>query len=149
MVYRIRAAEAKDLYGIEELEQQCFSFPHTFSQLESELGDPLYTLLVAETEEKILGYAGLMHVEDEGYITNIAVQKDARRKGIAQALLSSFDELAEELKLAFISLEVRSGNLPAIRLYEKNGYQRQSVLRDYYSSPREDGLVMTKYRQLQ
>ena len=146
MEYIIRTAENGDLKDITELEQQCFSFPHTLSQLENELNDPLYLLFVAAEEKKIIGYAGLMHVADEGYITNVAVYSDARRKGIADALMYKLDSVADELELSFISLEVRSSNLPAKGLYVKHGYIQQAILPGYYSKPTEDGLIMTKYR---
>ena len=141
----IRNAVSEDIPRILELEQQAFSFPHVREQLEREIQNPLYSLLAACDDEYILGYAGLTHVEDEGYITNIIVCKDYRRRGIADMLLAECDKIATQLRLSFISLEVRASNYAAIQLYLKNGYKKIADLRKYYDKPREDGIVMTKW----
>ena len=144
MIIRITPAEIDDISQIAALEQACFSFPHTQKQLLSELEDEVYDLLVAKDGETLLGYAALSHVLDEGYISNVAVAEHARRKGIAGALLEALDALSEKYMLAFISLEVRESNEPAIRLYEKNGYRKTGQIPNYYSLPKESALIMTK-----
>jgi ribosomal-protein-alanine N-acetyltransferase len=143
-VVTIEPAHALDLSQILELEEQCFSHPHTGEQLLHELDDDAYDLLVAKDGETVLGYAGLSHVLDEGFISNVAVAEQARRKGVADALLKALDALSEKYTLSFISLEVREGNEPAIRLYEKNGYRKMGEIPNYYSLPKENALVMTK-----
>ena len=143
-VVTIEPAQASDLPQILELEEQCFSHPHTGEQLLHELEDDAYDLLVAKDGETVLGYAGLSHVLDEGFISNVAVAEPARRKGIADVLLKALDALSEKYMLAFISLEVRESNEPAIRLYEKNGYRKMGQIPNYYSLPKENALVMTK-----
>jgi ribosomal-protein-alanine N-acetyltransferase len=47
--------------------------------------------------------------------------------------------------LSFVTLEVRAGNAPAIALYEKHGFQRVGLRRNYYERPKEDALIMTKF----
>ena len=83
---------------------------------------------------------------DEGYITNVAVFPSCRRQGVAEALLHELLHRADEKKLAFVTLEVRASNAPAIALYEKNGFQPVGVRKNYYSAPTEDGVLMTNYR---
>ena len=144
MAIRISPAERDELSQIAALEQACFSLPHTQEQLLSELENDVYDLLVAKDGESVLGYAGLSHVLDEGYISNVAVAEHARRKGIADALLEALDALSEKYGLAFISLEVRESNEPAVRLYEKNGYRKTGLIPNYYTLPKESALVMTK-----
>ena len=143
-VVTIEPAQAFDLSQILGIEERCFSHPHTRDQLLHELEDDVFDLLVAKDGETVLGYAGLSHVLDEGFISNVAVAEQARRKGIADALLKALDALSEKYNLAFISLEVRESNEPAIRLYEKNGYQNMGQIPNYYSLPKENALVMTK-----
>ena len=74
-------------------------------------------------------------------MTNVAVLPKYRRQGIGRLLLS------EEMKndMAFISLEVRESNLPAIRLYESVGFVIQGVRPKFYTSPTENAVIMTKY----
>ncbi len=79
----------------------------------------------------------------EGDITNVAVSPDFRRQGLALRLIEKFERLlpddAEE-----IFLEVRESNMPAISLYEKCGFERLSVRRNFYSNPCENAVVMRK-----
>ena len=99
---------------------------------------------VAENAEHLLGYIGIKPVLDEGYITNVAVFPQYRKKGIATALIKRVFELAQEKKLAFVSLEVRLSNSAAIALYEKAGFKEEGRRKSFYRNPREDALIMTK-----
>ena len=112
--------------------------------LEDALFDPQASFIVAEDEEgNILGYAGLHVILDEGYIDNVAVEPDARRHGVASALLEVLCRFGAA-KLAFLTLEVRASNAPAIALYEKYGFQRAGLRPKYYDKPREDAVIMTR-----
>lgn len=146
MKYRISDAQARHLFRIEEIEKACFSVPMTREQLENQLPDSRHVFLVAEdTENVVQGYVGMLHVLDEGYISNVAVAPEQRRKGLAGALLEELMHRAAALSLAFVSLEVRAGNAPAIALYEKNGFKPVGRRKNYYSLPREDAIIMTKF----
>ena len=85
---------------------------------------------------------------DEGYITNVAVKKDCRNCGIGKELLSKVDKKADALGLSFISLEVRQSNVAAISLYEKQGYKNEGVRKNFYKSPVENAIIMTKRRTI-
>ena len=84
-------AAADDLTQIVALEEQCFSLPHTLDQLRYELEDDLHDLFVVKDRQEVLGYVGLSHILDEGYISNVAVAEKARRQGIADTLLARLD----------------------------------------------------------
>ena len=91
-----------------------------------------------------VGYAGLQVVLDEGYITNVAVRPDCRRRGVAGKLLDVFERFAEGNHLAFLSLEVRASNYAAIALYGQHGYRGVGRRRNYYEHPKEDAVIMTR-----
>ena len=97
----------------------------------------------SEEEGNVLGYAGLHAVLDEGYIDNIAVHPDARRHGVASALLDVFCRFGA-VNLAFLTLEVRTSNTAAIALYKKFGFRQAGLRPGYYQKPREDALIMTR-----
>ena len=141
----IRAAAAADIDRLEELEKEWFSLPWTREQLISQLPDDMHVFLIAELGGMAVGYVGMMHVVDEGYISNVAVAPEYRRRGIADALIAARTARCEALSLAFVTLEVRRGNAPAIALYEKHGFVPVGERRDYYELPREDALLMTKF----
>ena len=69
MAVTIRPASPADIPELVRLEQACFSLPHTEEQFLHELQDDVYALFVASDGDAILGYAGLTHILDEGYIT--------------------------------------------------------------------------------
>lgn len=94
--------------------------------------------------EELTGYAFLECVFDEGSLTDIAVLPKYRRRGISQALMETLLCKAKSRKLAFVTLEVRVSNVPAISLYRKNGFVEVGKRPSYYTSPTEDALLMTK-----
>jgi len=143
MEYRIHDAAERHIDALEELERQCFSVPWTRQQLRCELPDDRHIFLVAEAGDRLLGYVGLMHVLDEGYLSNVAVAPDCRRQGVAAALIAELLRRAGERELSFVTLEVRTSNSPAIALYERFGFRRVGLRKNYYEYPREDALLMT------
>ena len=143
--FLIRDATAADIDRLEVLERECFSLPWTREQLVSQLPDDMHVFLLAELHGEPAGYVGMMHVIDEGYISNVAVAPEHRRRGIADALIGVLLARCEARALAFVTLEVRRGNAPAIALYKKHGFVRVGERRDYYELPREDAVLMTKF----
>ncbi len=144
MEYVIRDASEGDASQIAAMEGEFFSFPRTAGQILSSLRDGMHETAAAVSGETVLGYAGFSFVLDEGYIDNVAVAVSARRKGIADALLADLDRRARERELSFLTLEVRESNVPAAALYEKNGYRKTAVRKNYYAKPSEDAIIMTK-----
>ena len=145
MEYHIIQAEKRHLDALQRLEQQCFSIPWTREQLEAELPDGHHEFLVAEAGEEVLGYVGMMYVLDEGYISNVAVAPGYRRRGIGAALITELLRRAEALALAFVTLEVRESNVPAVALYESFGFAPVGRRKGYYDAPKEDAILMTRY----
>ena len=137
---KITDANEAMLPQISEIERACFSDPWTLSILRVQLSHVFIAALEGET---VVGYAGLTHVLDEGSVTNVAVAPEWRRRGVADALLLELERRARTLALAFLTLEVRSGNAPAIALYEKHGYKVVGRRKNYYEKPVEDALLMT------
>ena len=112
----------------EELENQCAAF------------------LVAQDSVtgQVMGYAGLLVMADEGYITNVAVFPEFRRQGVAAKLIAVFENFARGNKLAFLTLEVRPSNAAAIALYKGFGFEEVGRRKNYYDLPKEDALILTK-----
>ena len=144
MYYEIVPMDRGHIPQILELERACFSTPWTETMLSDALFDPQASFIVAQDEEgNVAGYAGLHVIVDEGYIDNVVVEPDARRHGVASALLDVFCRFGAA-NLAFLTLEVRSSNAPAISLYEKFGFFRAGLRKGYYQHPREDAVIMTR-----
>ena len=135
------------LEELERLEKLCFSRPWSRRMLAEELENQCAAFLVAEdgVSGKVLGYAGLLVMPDEGYITNVAVFPEYRRSGVAAKLIEVFENFARGNRLAFLTLEVRPSNAAAIALYRRFGFQEVGRRKNYYDLPKEDALILTRY----
>lgn len=127
------------------IETECFSHPWSRQSLEEELDNETSIFLVAKEENEVIGYIGMSIVIDEGYIFNVAVRESYRNKGVATALINELVTYGKKNNFSFITLEVRKSNLPAISLYSKFGFLKAGERKDYYSNPKENAILMTKY----
>ena len=128
---------------IAELEKLCFSEPWSESALNEEIHNPDAVFITALIGDEIAGYGGMHTPWGDCYIDNIAVFPSFRKMGVGDAIVKALCKKAETLG-EFISLEVRTSNTNAISLYEKNGFIKAGVRKNFYSDPREDGLILTK-----
>lgn len=129
------------LDDVYEIEKACFDSPWSKEDLENQIGIETSHFLIAQLDGKTVGYMGLQIFSGEGYVTNIAVLPQYRRRGIASALISK----QLENKMQFITLEVRESNTGAINLYLKHGFEPVGKRRGFYTKPDEDAVIMTKY----
>ncbi len=140
---KLREVRTGDLREIVRIEKLSFPDPWTASQLLFEIIHEYSRGIVAEKDGRIVGYTFAMVVMDEGHIGNIAVDPSYRRMGIGRRLLRKLlaDMEAEGVKKVF--LEVRKSNVPAIRLYEDEGFVEIGIRKRYYRN-REDAIIMKK-----
>lgn len=165
---RIRPARPSDVDGMTALDALCFAAPWSRKSFESEVCEnPLARYLVAETigedadgpktgeaaplgnaaagkdpTPRLAGYAGLWAVGEEGHITNVAVHPDCRRRHLGRLLVAHLIAATFEEGLRDYTLEVRVGNLPAIRLYESFGFREAGIRKGYYEDNNEDAMIM-------
>ena len=98
----------------------------------------------APAPRRVVGYAAVFCAADEGNLVSIGVHRDYRRMGIAAELLDIVYEMAAGRGVASIHLEVRQSNLPAIELYERDGFTPVGRRPGFYRNPREDALIYVK-----
>ena len=128
-----------------EIEKTCFTSPWTYEGIKEGLNNPNSYYIVYICENRVVGYAGMYSVCSEGYINNIAVLPEFRGRGIAKELLDNIIRYSVLSKLEFLSLEVRISNKVAINLYHSAGFDDVGCRRSFYSKPKEDALIMTKF----
>ncbi len=131
--------------GVCKIEEACFAHPWSRQSVESELANENSVFIVAVEGEKVIGYIGMSVVIDEGYIFNVAVNADFRRKGVGTALIYELVTYGKKNNLCFITLEVRESNQAAISLYSDFGFIKVGERKNYYSDPAENAILMTKY----
>lgn len=142
---RIEKMTSGHLDDVYIIETECFSHPWSRQSLESELNNETSLFLVAKEGNEVIGYIGMSIVIDEGYIFNVAVRESYRNKGVATALINELVTYGKKNNFSFITLEVRESNLPAVSLYSKFGFIKAGERKDYYSNPKENAILMTKY----
>ena len=136
---------AAHLDEVAAIENDCFSHPWSRRSLESELQNETSRFLVAVEDGRVIGYIGMSAVIDEGYLFNVAVDRQYRKKGVGSALVRELVTFCQKRNYAFLTLEVRESNAPAISLYSRFGFVRVGERKNYYSKPAENALLMTKY----
>ena len=143
---RVVPMTAEHLDAVAALERACFPDPWSRAMLAEELDNAASAYLVAldAQDGSVVGYAGLLVVAGEGYLTNVAVRPESRRAGVAGQLLDVFVRFAEGNKLAFLTLEVRASNYGAIALYGSRGFRAVGQRKNYYEHPKEDAIIMTR-----
>ncbi len=79
---------------------------------------------------------------DEAELITIGVAPDARRTGIAAAMMGIMEGELKKSGVKSVFLEVAENNTPARRLYEQNGYIQIGVRPKYYDGI--DAIMMKK-----
>lgn len=140
----IRKMTLEDLPEILILEKALFSSPWSEENYRFEILENPYAHYVVEDEQGLRGYLGLWLNDDALQITTLGVASSHQGKGLGQNLVKYALEYALENKVSVMTLEVRISNTKAIHLYEKNGFKKSALRKQYYSHPDEDAILMMK-----
>jgi [ribosomal protein S18]-alanine N-acetyltransferase len=137
----IRRLTYADLPQVIAIERRAFPTPWSLAMFVLELSKPSGICLAALIEERLVGYMVCSRYDTVWHLMNIAVDDGLRRQGIATTLLERLFELADKPSEQY-TLEVRTSNEDAIRLYERFGFRTAGRRRAYYHDNREDALIM-------
>jgi GNAT superfamily N-acetyltransferase len=89
----------------------------------------------------LLSYPRYSSTSSEAYIERLVVSPDFRRQGMARRLLAAAEDLARDAGKKTVGLHVSANNLPALRLYENEGYEevsrQHSFLTGYFLNIRD------------
>jgi [ribosomal protein S18]-alanine N-acetyltransferase len=141
-----RLASPEDLDGVLALEEASFNNPTSREWYEGELKRPevcfIYVLRTPDTP--VAGFCAFWLVIDQAHINNLAVLPELRGQGLGTQLLEAVIAEALHLGAILLTLEVRQSNEPALRLYEKAGFYREGLRKNYYTNPIEDALILSR-----
>ncbi len=133
----------RDLRHVMGIEQVVFPEPWSLAIFTSELAlrhGRAYR--VAREGRAVVGYVGLMFVEDEAHVTTVAVAPGHQGRGVGTALLLHAARLSLAEGARHLSLEVAAGNERAQALYRRFGFAPVGVRKGYYQRTGEDAYVM-------
>jgi ribosomal-protein-alanine N-acetyltransferase len=129
----VRPMRWPDIEPVHRLESELFTVdPWSIEQFWSELAQQSRAYAVAVDGERIIGYAGAFLLAPDSDVQTIAVSPRDQGRGVDAILLTWLIEQAVAQGCRQMLLEVRSDNVPAIAMYERFGFERISVRRDYY-----------------
>lgn len=139
----IRKMSEQDIPSVMEIERLCFSdSPWPREEFLYELKEnPFSVLCVSEKENRIAGFIDWWILYEKAQVANIAVHPEFRKQGIAREMLKNCIRDAEKKGCETLSLEVRTGNEPAIVLYHSFGFIDAAIRRNYYENG-EDAILM-------
>jgi ribosomal-protein-alanine N-acetyltransferase len=137
----IRRLTYADLPQVIAVERRAFETPWSLAMFVLELSKPSGICLAATLEGRVVGYLICSRYDSVWHLMNVAVDDRLRRQGIAGALIERLFELADGPSEQY-TLEVRTSNGPAIKLYESVGFRSAGRRRGYYHDNREDALIM-------
>ena len=137
----IRRLTYADLPQVLAIERRAFPAPWSLAMFVLELSKPSGICLAAMRDGHIAGYLICSRYDAVWHLMNVAVDDGLRRQGIASALIVRLFELADRPNAQY-TLEVRTSNEAAIRLYEGFGFRAAGRRRAYYHDNREDALIM-------
>ncbi len=140
----IRRMLDADVDRVAGLEAEIFTSPWSKAGFLESLTKSYSYFYVAIVDEKIVGYMGIHNFGGDGEITNVAVDKEYRGRQIAFSMLSYAMEETKKEGMEAFTLEVRTSNIPAQKLYEKLGFTSQGIRKNFYQNPTEDAIIMWK-----
>ena len=149
---RLRIASAGDLVEVVALERRVVEAPHwaeaEYAAIVGDGGEGSVRrcLFVAETDEKLLGFAVgrviLSAADRVGELESVAVDGAGRRRGVGRSLCEAVVRWCRELGAVEMELEVRAGSSGAIGLYTGLGFGVVGSRSGYYREPDEDAVLM-------
>jgi len=147
----IRRMKEGDLPAVRTIEGLSFSNPWSDSTFRGEIQNtPVsFPLVVVRrqddavvSEGEVVAYIIYWQIGDDVQVNNVAVHPDCRGLGLGEAMMRYAIAKVREAGAAFMTLEVRQSNTPALTLYRKLGFEVMGVRKNYYTKPDEDAYVM-------
>lgn len=138
-------ADTSHIPQIAKIEAECITDGWSENAFYEVLKNKNAMMLAAVSDGEVLGFLNGSCVLDEAELLNIAVAAKHRRNGVADRLMKCFFDTLKRRGTATVFLEVRESNSGAIGLYEKYGFVKSGMRKNYYHNPNENAVLMTAY----
>lgn len=139
----VRSMKYSDGETIARLENQIFSDAWSEKSIIETFEQPHGFVLVAESEEEIVGYCIVYFALDEAEIARIAVDPSRRRQGVGQELLRATCRLGIQHGIERLLLDVRESNESARAFYSDFGFGEDGLRKNFYENPKEHAVLMS------
>jgi ribosomal-protein-alanine N-acetyltransferase len=138
----VRRMRLRDMDAVRDIDGAVYSRPWSAATWRHELGDPQRHHLVAICGGDVIGHAGALFVAGEAHITTVAVAPGSQGRGVATLMVLELLDVARERDIDTATLEVRSADRRAQRIYSRLGFAPAGIRRRYYSEPVDDAVIM-------
>lgn len=135
----------RDMTEVLDIEQASFEFPWLEEDFLRCLRQRNCIGMVAEYDERVVGFMVYELHKDQLHILNFSVRPDVRRRGIGEQMVNKLVGKLSRKGRNRIVLEIRETNLAAQMFFKNLEFKAVTVLRDYYDDTIEDAYVM-QYR---
>jgi len=140
---QIRRMTLQDVDSVMAVERRSFTAPWSRQAFMTELIDNQFArYIVAVYDGRLVGYAGVWLIIDEGHVTNVAVDPDFRGLHLGESLMRALVSICLANSATRMTLEVRVSNVNAKHLYEKLGFESVGLRKGYYTDNNEDAMIM-------
>jgi ribosomal-protein-alanine N-acetyltransferase len=146
MNIKIEPMHYEDLPEVMALEHASFTSPWSEQFFMDELERDFSYIFTARLEDgSLAGFICFWVLFEDMHILNLAVAGKHRRKGIGRALVKKALKFALKLGAVSATLEVRQKNEPATGFYNRLGFEKAGVRKNYYESPPDNAVIMWLY----
>lgn len=141
-IARMQTSDLEDVFGIE---QTAYPFPWTLRNFADSLVANYRCQTLRDADGLLVGYVLTVGAVDETHLLNLTVRPALQGQGFGRLLLDDAVRAARRGGMATMLLEVRPSNPRAIAIYQRYGFVRIGLRRNYYPAAdqtREDAIVM-------
>src|SRR5437660_8980759 len=97
---------------------------------------------IPDFDPTIIGYGGMWRMYDEAHVTTIGVRRDLQHHGYGRIIFAGLVQAAYDMGAKWVTLEVRTSNDNAMKMYEAFGFKVIGRRKGYYTDNGEDAIVM-------
>ena len=141
----LQPMQADDQEAVIAIEQSAYSHPWTRGNFRDALASG-YWAQCLRVQDELLGYVVAMEGVHETHLLNITVAPARQGQGWARMMLDALCLWSRRQGAEWLWLEVRESNQRALLMYERYGFRRVGLRKDYYPADRlqrEHAVVMS------
>lgn len=139
----IRKATVNDITYLVRIEKKVFTQSLGESFLFDELLlNPFAHYFVYELNKEVIGYIGFRAIDSNSEMMNFCMDPEYQGQGYGTEILNYSIDYLKNIGVSSILLEVRKSNKTAQAVYEKFGFKKSHIRKNYYQN--EDAFVYMK-----
>ncbi len=142
---QIRMGDLADVEAIIAIQMACYEGKAPWGRLivYNELQSRNSLFLLATYYGEAVAFIAISLKPRRMHITNIATKPSYQKQGIANFLIKTSARMGQQIGQNQMTLEVRTSNEKAKRLYRKIGFKDLYIKKNYYQDNGEDALEMS------